>query len=444
MRAMAAERRWLRVAVPVTIVALASVIRVWGLAEPPVTYWDEHYYVLDAEAYLGGGFGQPIPGTPAVRIADEGTWVHPPLGKWTIALLGVGPFGLRPFGWRFPSALFGVAGVLLLYFLALELWASVWWAGMAAMLLALDGLHIVQSRIAMLDVFLCTFITAGMLLLVLDRARMADAASRPPRGWVERIFGSPYRLGAGAALGAAVATKWSGLYALALAAALCAAWSIAAERRAGRSRTGRPGTIVASFVLAPLAVYLLSYGAFFVQHGPAIGDFLRLQRAMLDYQRHHVRVQPENSAPWTWPLLLHPIQYYANVRGGEASRIVALGNPVLWWGFLASIPLAAFTILRRPTWHEALIFGGYGAMFLPWLLVPRSQFIFYLLPAVPFMCLAVVAAIRGLRPTLAKGVGIGFASTATVAAAAYLPAWTGWMVPEAWYRWSRLLSRWPL
>jgi dolichyl-phosphate-mannose-protein mannosyltransferase len=77
-----------------------------------------------------------------VRIADEATWVHPPLGKWIIAFLGVGPIGQRPIGWRLPSAVFGIAGVGLLYVLALRLWRSVWWAGFAALLLALDGLHI--------------------------------------------------------------------------------------------------------------------------------------------------------------------------------------------------------------------------------------------------------------------------------------------------------------
>jgi dolichyl-phosphate-mannose-protein mannosyltransferase len=308
-------------------------------------------------------------------------------------------------------------------------------------LLALDGLHIVQSRIAMLDVFLCTFITAGILLLVLDRRRSAEPGRAPP-GWIDRVFGSPYRLGAGAALGAAVATKWSGVYALAFAALLCAAWSW--RDRRGRSGGRWLGTLLASFLAVPLAVYLLSYGAFWVQHGPDLPGFVRLQLDMLSYQRHHLRVQPENSAPWTWPLLLHPIQYYAEVRGGDVSRIVALGNPVVWWGFLVSLPVAAFTVLRRPTWREAVVFGGYGAMFLPWLLVPRTQFLFYLLPAVPFMCLGIVSAIRGSRPTVARGAGIGVAVATSLAAVAYLPVWTGWVVPEGWFRWLRLLPRWPL
>ena len=35
-------------------------------------------------------------------------------------------------------------------------------------------------------------------------------------------------------------------------------------------------------------------------------------------------------------------------------------------------------------------------MYLPWFLVPRSQFFSYMLPAVPFMCLGVVAVTRSL------------------------------------------------
>ena len=169
------------VLVPAIVILLAGGLRFWGLSFPPDLYWDEQYYVFDAEVYLGGGIGQPVGDPPAVKIADEGTWIHPPLGKWIIALLGVGPLGLRSIGWRLPSALFGTAGVALLYFLALELWGSVWWAGLAALLLALDGLHIVQSRMAMLDIFLTTFITAGDAAPRARSQAHEDGESQPGR-----------------------------------------------------------------------------------------------------------------------------------------------------------------------------------------------------------------------------------------------------------------------
>ena len=125
--------------------------------------------------------------------------------------------------------------------------------------------------------------------------------------------------------------------------------------------------------MIPLGVYLLSYVSFFYQHGPAIRDFLSLQLRMLEYQQRHLHIQPENSQPWTWPLLLHPIRYFRATTTGTVYAIVALGNPAIWWGFLALLPVGLFTVARRPTWRDALIFGGYLAMFLPWLVVPRSR-----------------------------------------------------------------------
>jgi dolichyl-phosphate-mannose-protein mannosyltransferase len=432
------------IAVPAVVLAIAAGLRLWGFTTPQALYWDEQYYVFDAEVYIGGGIGQPIEGAPEVKIADEGTWVHPPLGKWIIALLGVGPLGLRSIGWRLPSVLFGIAGVALLYFLALQLWRSVWWAGFASLLLALDGLHIVQSRMAMLDIFLTTFVTAGVFLLVLDHRRAAshtrDGTGSTSR--VERVFGSWYLLGAGASLGAAVATKWSGAFALLFALVLCCAWIVRDGGEDDRPLAVRLGTVAASLLVVPAVVYLLSYGAFFYQHGFAVRDFITLQLRMLHYQQGHLKIQPENSEPWTWPLLLHPIQYTEMVRAGADTMIVALGNPVLWWGFLAVLPAAAIAVVRRRTWQDAVTFGGYAAMFLTWFLIGRSQFLFYMLPAVPFMCLGVAATLRRLSDHRARIAGSMFAGSATIATVLYAPIWLGTPVIHGWVRPLELLPDW--
>ena len=240
-----------------------------------------------------------------------------------------------------------------------------------------------------------------------------------------------------------MATKWSGFYALALAVLLCAVWSLRRDAPRDRSPAAEIATIALSLGAVPLLVYLVSYGAFFFQHGFAVHDFLTLQIRMLQYQQHHLKVQPENSRAWTWPLLLHPIRYFEDVRGTSVSLILALGNPVLWWGFLLSLPVAAFTALRRPRWQEAVAFGGYAAMFLPWFVVSRSQFIFYMLPAVPFMCLCVTATLRGLPGAWSRGVGIAFAAATVVVGLAFAPVWTGIWVPRGWTDALRLLPGWP-
>ena len=435
--------RWARFLIPFALLTVAGGLRLWGLAAPPITYWDEQYYVFDASAYLGGGFGEPIGNPPPVRISGEGTWVHPPLGKWMIAL-GVGPLGVRPLGWRLPSAAFGIAGVGLVYLLGLELWGSVWWAGLAGLLLAVDGLHIVQSRMATLDIFLTTFVTAGVLLLVLDRKRTRGERSAGAHEWrrVDRWFGTPYRLWAGVCLGAAVATKWSGLFALVFGAAVASVWLFTDGGSRKPSVAARVRSLLLCFAAVPMIVYLLAYWEFFAEHGPALHAFLSLQARMLDHGLHHQRAQPENSTPITWPLLLHPIRYTGyGSTGGRVREVLALGNPVVWWGFLLALPLLAWRAVTARAWQLAVVLGGYLAMYVPWFLFGRTQFIFYLVPAVPFMCLGLADAARSLsrgRTWVAAGLAAG-AATATVA---YAPLWLWLPVSAQWASRVPLLPGW--
>jgi dolichyl-phosphate-mannose-protein mannosyltransferase len=415
------------VLVPVALLILGGGLRVWGLSSPPQTFWDESYYVPDAYDYLGSGYDIGHPDDPSYKMVGEITWVHPPLGKWMIAM-GVGPMGLHPLAWRLPSALFGTAAVLLVYLLALALWGSVWWAGLAGLLLSLDGLHIVQSRIAMLDVFLATFVLAGVHLMVLDRraSRRQVEVGRQPSTFVERTFGTGYRFGAGLMLGAAVATKWSGVFALVFVAALCAQ----AIPRDGR----RLRTIVASFVVVPVLVYLASYVVWFAQNGMDVPRFVALQWRMLEHQLHHGTVQPENSSPLSWLFLTHPIRYYPPPGPGVGAadrEIWLIGNPVLWWGFLAAMPVLLAKAARR-RWKEILIVGSYLALFVPWIFLGRTEFLFYMLPAVPFMCLGMVAALRALPGRVQRRSATAFAALACAAAFAYLPVWLGLNIE--WFR----------
>jgi dolichyl-phosphate-mannose--protein O-mannosyl transferase len=403
-------------------------LRLFSLGTPTSTYGDENWYTFDAMAYLGGGvaltqLGEP----PSVRISEEVTWMHPPLGKWTIAL-GVGPLGSGPLGRRLPSALAGTATVLLVYLLGLVLWDSPEWAVLAGGLLALDGLHIVQSRMAMLDVLVTAWITAAVLFMALARKHSNE---EPPReGRIERWFGSREKLCAGLCLGAGVATKWSAVYVLGLAWAL----SLAGFLDRSASRRMRLFTTLGAFVVAPAAVYVASYFQFFLQNGPDIAGFLTLQWDMFQFHAHHVISAPARSQPWTWPLLLKPLRYFPPLgTPADGPEILALGNPVLWWGFLLGLPLLFVRALKRD-WDAELALAGYAVCFLPWFVAQRTEFVFYMLPAVPFMCIGLVVALRALPGRVRNPAGVGVGSATVLAAAAFAPLWLDLSAP-----WSRFL-----
>src|SRR5690606_35822376 len=138
----------------------AAVLRLANLAHPHVLAFDETYYVKDAwslwvlgyEGNWGEGANEEFLTGNDSALGTSGSYVvHPPLGKWIIAL-GMGLFGAgNSAAWRLMVALIGTATVLLLCFVTKELTRSIVAASVAGLLLAIDGLSIVMSRIGLLD-----------------------------------------------------------------------------------------------------------------------------------------------------------------------------------------------------------------------------------------------------------------------------------------------------
>ena len=434
--------------VPLVLIAFAGAIRVVHLSTPRGPYWDENYYAIDAYAYLGGML--PNPGVrlpPAPTIFAETSWGHPPLGKVIIAT-GVGPSDFSDVGSRLPSALFGTAAILIVYLIALELWGSCWWAALAGLLVAVDGLHLVQSRIATLDIFLSTFVLAGVFFLLRDRRKIRDGTgdrSSPAAGRIERWFGTKDRFWAGAMFGAAVAVKWNGAWALLLGAILTVV-GLRANARSDIERRRGQRTAALAFVAVPVAIYLLSYTQFFIQHPFDLVGFFRLQWYMLKNNVGSHLVPSTSSRPWTWPLLLHPIRYWSfpTKAGPDPARgsIVALGNPVLFWGFLLTLPVALHRAIRHRERALAIILAFYAVMYLPWMLTNRTQYFFYMLPCVPFMALAVVGALRGLSKNHSRSIGVATAVLTLGVAMLFAPVWLGLPTSSAWLAHLRWLPRW--
>ena len=201
---------------PALITLAAAAVRFVRLDHPPtIVPLDETYYAPNAFGYLchGTDMGFKDRSVPPNCNALEPVFVvHPPAAKLLMAV-GIRIFGYDAFGWRSASALFGSLSVLVIYLLARRLWDSRWLAAAAAVLLGVEGLQLVQSRLAMLDIFMSFFILLGVWLLLEDRARAPGRAG--PRWW---------RLASGVAFGLAVSSKWSAAPLLPVAFAVGLAW----------------------------------------------------------------------------------------------------------------------------------------------------------------------------------------------------------------------------
>jgi dolichyl-phosphate-mannose-protein mannosyltransferase len=372
------------------ITLAGGLARLAHLRYPRDLVFDETYYAKDACWYVEAA--QDVCGM-------RQTEAHPPLGKWLIGT-GIELFGFESLGWRIVVLIAGTVTIALLYVLAQRVMRSTLAASVASALLALDLLHFVQSRTAMLDVFLPLFGVAATLFVVIDRDDHRSAS-----------FLRPWRLAAGAAAGAAVTVKWSGVLILIMVFVLAAVWS---RHRRDEIPTApdlgpRIASLVVSFFALPALIYLLSYAgrldgtllaspwaegswfrSFFDQHG-----------YMLEYHRNLEQTHSYQSPPYTWLLLKRPVAYFfETAANGDYREIMATGNPFVWWPSVAALIYVAVDRVTAPERARAsgVILAGFGFTYLPWLLIAFTQrsavFLFYLLPTVPFMCLALAYVAR--------------------------------------------------
>ena len=390
------------------------------------SYFDEVYHARTAY--------EQIKGWP---IYEQ---THPPLGK-DIMMLGIHMFGMNPFGWRFMGTLAGVLMVPVIYIFGKALFQKTKWAAMLAALLSLDFMHYAQTRIATIDSFSVLFILLMYLFMFLYLQEDFFAEKQ------RRAFA--YLALSGIFFGIGAATKWICIYAGA-GLAVIFFWSVfirflrwkkakriaeaaqsadetpteSAElernrQMANRFRLNLARTILwccVFFVLIPCVIYCLSYLPYVGVEGQPDGLLnivLQNQEYMFRYHSEYVlqmqdSPHPYQSAWYTWPFIGRPIFYYMGeyLPDGLVAGISSFGNPAIWWFGIFAIGWLIACLFRkqddtllaydvpRGDYTRWFILAGLLAQFLPWVLVPRSTYIYHYFATTPFMMMAITAFFR--------------------------------------------------
>ena len=172
---------------PIAVTLLAAILRLWNLGQPHSLVFDETYYVKDSWTLLNLGYESSWPaeanasfnaGEVNGYLTDGSFVVHPPLGKWIIAI-GLAIFGAQDaVGWRISTAVTGILLVALVTVIAKGLFRSTLLATIAGGLMAIDGNAIVMSRVALLDGILTLFVMLGFGAILLDRGHSARRLER--------------------------------------------------------------------------------------------------------------------------------------------------------------------------------------------------------------------------------------------------------------------------
>lgn len=462
---------------PIGITIFALLLRTIGLGHPHSLVFDETFYVKDAWTLFNLGYESTWPENtdPVFNSGGADTFnavasfvVHPPLGKWLIAL-GMAPSaGIDPFGWRIAVALAGTLSVFLLILIARRLTGSTLMGCIAGFLLAIDGQAIVLSRVTILDGLLTTAVLAAAYFVLRDRAWI--------RAHEHAIFWRPWLLAAGVTFGLACGIKWSGIYILAFFGVWVVVMDIIDRRTAGLPWFPRPSvarSIGAFILLVPTAVivYLSTWTGWIVTSGGYDRDWYTAHadlrwtgafawvpewfQALWDYHRQayefHVGLtasHPYQTSPLTWLLAIRPTSmFFESSKLGEsgcgfadcASAITPIPNPVIWYAAIVALVWLIYRMIRRPNWRFGFVLVGVAAGYLPWLMyLNRTVFQFYSIVFEPFLILALVFALAevwGSRdaPRHERERGVRFVAVfcllSLIVSIFFWPIWTGMQVP---------------
>ena len=517
-RALPSDRgiSWL---VTLAITLLGGLLRFWDLANPHAIVFDETYYMKDGFSLLRWGYEREFvdKANDTILASDGSDWrtldvfkdshafvVHPPVGKWTVAI-GEYAFGLNPFGWRVMMALLGTVAVLLTVRIARRLIRSTLIGGLAGFLLAIDGMAISMSRTGLLDTSLMFWVLVAFGCVLMDRDRTRRRLAAAVRTYPDdrsalHSLGMgvgpwtgmrPWRWAAGASLGLACGVKWSGLWFLVAFGLMTVIWDVGMRRIIGVRTLQAWLGAAAEGVLGAVAmagtafvVYVASWTGWFMTDGgydrqwaldnPAAAGFgwvpgafrslLHYHAEMLNFHTHlTIDKSPHayQSNAWSWLLQTRPTSFFYESRdlgvdGCTASKcsteVIALGNPIIWWAATAALVHQSWRWFATRDWRSGAVVLAVLAGWLPWLAFQqRTIFTFYSVAFVPFLCMVLALSLGAVlgpadatprrRTSGAIAVGI-YVMFALLAAWFFYPIWSAQVIPYTSWQIRMWLPTW--
>ncbi len=373
------KKIWLVYIILLTLFSLW--IRAYRITEPNRYYFDEVYHAVTAEAYAANDPAPYDPFSPSPKPGTAYDWLHPPLAK-LIQAASIKIVGDTPLGWRMPSLVIGTAIIPATFLLAYILFGPIA-AMFAATTIAFENLTFVMSRITMNDVFVTFFVICSLIFTALYHK-----SNKFRHLLLISVF-----------LGLAVASKWTGLYAIGIVFLYLLFLDLKEKKFNFK---------IILIIVLPFLIYLGSYGQFWIQ-GHTIRQFIDLHKQIWWYQnrhdlKHSYATTPVFCAPeglegqktfCPWILDARGVYLSYEQYGQKAGFIYALGNPFVFWVGIIAISYMVGKYIEDKNKNILIVLFGYFIFWVPWVFTPRILFLYHYLPSIPFLSV-------GLGYTLAK------------------------------------------
>ncbi|HVN67126.1 MAG TPA: glycosyltransferase family 39 protein, partial [Candidatus Sulfotelmatobacter sp.] len=364
-----------KLALAALLILFALALRCWQLGLIPKMYFDEFHYVYDALKFLNG-----------LLPLERGSAATPKHPLLPVALIqfAISLFGNNYLGWRIFPVLLGTGSVVFMFLLARELF-SFRAAAIATFLLSIDFLHLLLSRVAMVDIFGFFFMLGGYYFLArsLKDERSAGILLAGLFFGLSLACKLPFFIPVLAALAIYSHTKTPPQ------AARHFGVGIYLTQSCDRSKS-RNGLLYLFFT--PLIVLVLVSAYLNFSAGMTLRAWTEFEVVNLINTLKFSYVHPFATPAWTWPLVLLPTPFVLIDLGhGLVSLVFAFGNPLVYWPLVPVMLYLIRQYLRSRNSSLSFVLIGFWFAYLLWLsydlLGGRHLFFYYFLPLLPFYLL---------------------------------------------------------
>lgn len=360
------------------------------------TYFDEIYFPRTAYEMLNN-----------LSIYE---YTHPPLGK-IILSIPIHFLGLTPFAYRLCGNIAGILIILVIYKIAKQLFKRERYALFSAIIMALDGMHFVQTRIGTVDSLLLLFCLTSFMFF-LKYLYM-------PKEESIKIRKIPLLL-SGTFWGMAISVKWTSAF-VGLGMGILYLIKTIKDREINLKLLLWS---VLSFIIIPIAIYVASYipiinnpnaqlyYAYENKNGETVseyitikdvGSFIKYQKAMYDYHSKLEATHPYTSKWYEWPIMKRPLWFYiGRFDNDKIGTIACMGNPAIWWLSTATaIFTLIYTIIKKDK-EGLIILVMIIATWITYAFIGRIMFIYHYFITLPYMMLTIVFTISKLAKWKSK------------------------------------------
>ncbi len=350
------------------LLIVAAITRFWHLGHPAEIVFDEVHFVAQGRHYLHGeSFLDP----------------HPPLAKLIIAA-GIFIFGDHPWSWRVGNATLGTALVGITYLLGRRMSGSRLVGALAGAIILCDGMYLVDSHYAVIDIVYLTCAAVAYLLFFRFAQTPDRIARRRTLPWI------------GLALGLCLASKFyipaitfllvMGFILYVLAKDRPAAAPAAPpvvdpkapiDSKAGKIKAAAPvsieidlfdwtGIVFTALICVVIGLMLFLFGESFAHIVLTVLAFLAIRFAEIFWRSR------SSSAPGAWRMpsmasVLEPMSVGAIALVGSVAAIayLAVFFPHYWFGWWGGIS-DLFKYYSDIVWYEKSVASATHPYSSPW------------------------------------------------------------------------------